>query len=362
LALAILLRLATPASAQDAAAPYTLHAYANLVQVPALILSSDFQPMPPLDRRQIFLRLDSGPAFHPVRMHLEGDEPLSISILLDASEDHDALLHHFAPALASLARNSLLPHDHVSLYAVDCRLIRSAFDVPPDPALLQSAIEHVLAAPTLHQPAGGPASRIGCQRSLKLWDAAARTVAAMASLPGRKVLLLVSAGADHGSTEHAGAVTWNTVLRMAHENSVAVFGLRDLMRYLGDVGGFGDRAMLISGVYMAVHGPTEDGYIQLCASSGGLLYTTLSHDLERSMTRIVAMLRGRYIVEFPRPDDRNPGAHDIDITLEHASAYIVSAGVSMPLPDAARYTDPTTVPSSPSPAVMGKRRPLNTPP
>jgi hypothetical protein len=71
------------------------------------------------------------------------------------------------------------------------------------------------------------------------------------------------------------------------------------------------------------------------------------------------MMRGRYILEFPRPDDDTPGGHSVDVSVPSLDTFITTAGVAIALPDPSRETDPTTVPSSPSPAVMGKRRVLS---
>src|SRR6185437_15102769 len=87
--MAVLLTLGTPGRAQAEGTPpaqaYTLHAYANLIQVPTLVLGADRHPLPPFSREQFTLRLDSGPPFHPAQIHREGDDPISLAIVIDDS-------------------------------------------------------------------------------------------------------------------------------------------------------------------------------------------------------------------------------------------------------------------------------------
>ena len=336
-------------SNSTSSSPYVLHVYANLVQVPTLALTSKFQPLLPVAPDRFSIRLDSGPVFHPTKMHIEGDEPISLIVLLDASGDEDRLLRSFAPAFAQMAQSSLRPHDHVSIFAVDCTLVRSTLEVTTSTAALQNAVSETLSSPLLHRHAG----RASCGRSLRLWDAAVRAIADVSNVPGRKVMLLVSSGNDHRSDYN-----WNALKLYASGQSVAIFGLRDYVRFAGDYG-VNQIAQWSSGIYYAPGTPVEDNYNELCQNTGGLIFTTVQQDLVPTLQRLVSMIRGRYILEFPRPDDSSPGRHVIDVTLPSEASFIVTAGVTVALPDANRNADPTTVPSSPSPALMGKRHPLD---
>jgi hypothetical protein len=103
----------------------------------------------------------------------------------------------------------------------------------------------------------------------------------------------------------------------------------------------------------------EDLYYQLCERTGGLILTIPRESLESSLERTIAMLRGRYILEFPRPDQATPGVHGIEVQVPILSAYVTSAGVTVPLADAKILADPLTVPSAPSPATLGTRHPIN---
>ena len=327
--------------------PYVLHVYEDLVQVPALILTSGLRPLArPLTKDHIFISLDSGPRFHPVHMHIEGDEPISLALLVDASDSKDPLLPQLRLGMASLAQTSLNVQDNVSVFTADCRLIRSGLDLPANPNELQSAIQRGFDAPTLHL-----GKKPSCAHSIHLWDDAALVMQSMESLPGRKVLLVLSNGEDYGSS-----TSWNAVREYADLKSIAVFGLRDIT-HLPDGEQF-DRIARGNTMFYGAPDAAEDPYSQLCELTGGVLLQIRGKQLAESLQNILAMVRGRYILEFPRPDNNTPGGHSIDVTVPSLRTYITTAGVVITLPDPSRRNDPTTVPSSASPAIMGKRRVL----
>jgi hypothetical protein len=328
--------------------PYILHVYTNLVQVPALVLDTNFRPLPPLPIDQFNIRLDSGPIFHPTKMHIEGDEPISLGILLDASGAQEKLLTRFAQDFAKVAAQSLLPHDHVTVFAADCKLVRSAQYLGASSADIGQSIENALHAPTLH----GGKERGACGRHLHLWDAAAKAMQSLAEQPGRRVLLIVSSGYDHKSV-----TAWATLDQYASLQSVTVFGLREAANFQGDYGLRNQVNPETGAAFVGGH-PEEDAYLELCERNGGYILTTLPHDLPYTLQHIVKLLRGRYIIEFPRPDNSTPGRHEIDITLQNYKAFIATAAVEVSLPNDGRDADPDRVQTSPSPAVMGKRHPL----
>jgi VWFA-related protein len=342
---ALLFALPTCAQQPDAPAPkpYVLHAYANLVQVPALALTENFKPLPSIQREQFFLRIDRGPAFHATHMHIEGDEPLSIAILLDASGSQDRLVSALSKALGDLAETSLTPRDQVKLYAADCRLVHSSIDLSPDPDLLRSSLKNILAAYTLHNGK----SHGACAHSLRMWDSAAYAIRSLADFPGRRVLLLVSSGDDRKSL-----YTPATLRHLATSDSVAIFAVRDLQRFQGD---FSPGRALPPEIYLGLADKSEDPFTELCESTGGVIMTLYPQSLPEGLQQFVTMLRSRYILEFPRPDEHIIGEHSIDVSIPSQPSIIVTAGVTIALPSAELDADPTTIHSSPSPAVVGKR-------
>jgi len=330
--------------------PYTLHVYTNLIQIPTLVLSTSRKPLPPIPLQKFDISLDAGPTFHPSQIRLEGDDPISLAILLDASLEPDTILKNFPNALAALASGSLHPDDHVSIYAVDCTLVRSTEDTPASPAALREGVLHALSYPTLHGKKKGSA----CGSKLRLWDAVTSATQGLANFPGRRVLLIVSDGID-GSSQ----VKWNDAVHFANWKSVAIFGLRS--PYAPVVSApvpqqFGRRS---AGFSTAGQELNEDPFRQLCELDGGMILNTRAKDLAHNLESFVTLLRNRYILEFPRANDAPPGSHNIEVTIPKTSAFITTSGVIVPVPDPKLLADPNTVPSAPTQVKFGTRRPLD---
>jgi hypothetical protein len=78
--------------------------------------------------------------------------------------------------------------------------------------------------------------------------------------------------------------------------------------------------------------------------------------LASQMRDFVALVRARYIVEFPRPD-ADAGSHRLEISVDRLSAFIRPAGASVPVADPELAKDPSTIISGPenAPAVGTKR-------
>ena len=130
-------------AAQDAGIP-TLHVYENLIQIPVLVLDPLGAPLEPIDPRRFAISIDSGPRFRPKYVRLEEDDPISLSILLDARGPEDDLLPKIDAAIAGLAPLSLQARDQVSVYALDCTLIKTLDDAPAEQERLRRAVNSVL--------------------------------------------------------------------------------------------------------------------------------------------------------------------------------------------------------------------------
>jgi hypothetical protein len=77
---------------RDAPIP-TLHVYANLIQVPILVLDSQRRPLKKrISANRFSVSIDSGPWFRATHVRQEGDDPISLSILLDVSGDSSELM------------------------------------------------------------------------------------------------------------------------------------------------------------------------------------------------------------------------------------------------------------------------------
>jgi hypothetical protein len=320
--------------AQDASTPqdepiHTLHVYTNLIQMPTLVLGPYREEIKkPIAENRFSVSIDNGSWFRATHVRLEGDDPISLSILLDVSGDATELIPKIGDAIASLVPLSLHPKDHISIYALDCSLVRSWNDVPAENVGLKAAVDDALQSWTIRkQKKHGP----NCRQSAHLWDALSYIVAELYKLPGRRVVLVVSDGKDQGS-EHS----WNDVRVFAQVTGVAVFGVTSIPQYE------------MSGNRTFSQLSNESPLPSLCELSGGMVLFTSPMSLEETLRRFTTTLRERYIVEFPRPANSTAGKHDIRVKIAKGEGnFIRSSGISVPLPDAAVLKDPTTVPSDP---------------
>jgi hypothetical protein len=338
----VLTAQSAPAS-QDAPI-HTLHVYTNLIQIPTLVLQSDRERIPkPIAESRFSVSLDNGPWFRATHVRLEGDDAISLSILLDVNGDTAELMPKIGDAIGNLAPLSLHPKDRISIYVMDCTLVRSWNDISAASAGLKVAVNGALQSWTIrthkkHAPK--------CQQSVHLWDVVAHIVGTEYNLPGRRVVLVVSDGRDRGSGH-----SWNEVRAYATAAGVAVFGMTDVPSYA------------MSSGRMFPQTNREDPFQSLCELSGGLVLSTNVRSLAETLRQFTTMLRERYIVEFPRPAKSTAGSHEMQVKIAKDSGdFIRSAGIGVPLPDAAVLADPTTVPSDPTlTPELGTRSPIKKP-
>jgi hypothetical protein len=325
--------------AQDGATP-TLHVYADTIQIPVLVLGADRQPTAPVAPGRFKVSLDDGPKFRATHVRLEGDDPISLAILLDVSGKETDLIPKIDEAIAGLEPLSLTSRDHVSIYALECKLIRSLDDAPAGQAELKPGVNAALRSWTNR----GSAKRgSGCQNPVHLWDALAYLTYALSSRPGRRVILAVTRGNDKGSKH-----SWNEVRAYAQATGVAVFGLSYVPEETGHL------HFLNIGY--------EDAFNSLCELSGGMVLTASRRTEADELKRFVTMLRGRYIIEFPRPFHSKGGEHSLTVSIDKSDAFIRSSGITVPIVDPAVLSDPMTVPADPSSTPeYGKRSILTAP-
>ncbi len=343
------------AQAQDDAPPpanlYTLHVYTNLMQFPTVVLGPNLKPLPPVPRDKFNITIDGGPIFHPTKMRIEGDDPISLAVLLDAGGDQKGVLRAFAKSFPQVIPSLLHPQDRISMYALDCTVMRTLKEAPAvDPALIAQGIASALAAPRLH----GTKTKPACGYKLHLWDAMAVVGQDLGDSPSRRVLLVVSLGRENGSKRS---------LALAAEDlgslGVAVFGLRDNAAYNRELGSyrFGPVLGRRGSVNPAGAVNDDDLFGIMCGSNGGMILDAWNPGIEQNLQHLIELLRGRYIIEYPRPDDNKAAFHVVDITIAGTeAAFIRPTGGSSPIPDPAILNDPNTLPSTPSPAKIGTRR------
>jgi hypothetical protein len=333
----------TMLAAQDAPKPqdepiHTLHVYANVIQIPTLVLGPNREPLKaPIAENRFSVSIDSGPWYRATHVRQEGDDPISLSILLDVSGNSSDLMAKMNTAISALAPDALHAKDHVSIYSLDCSLVQSLNDVPADSERLKVAVNEALQS--WMQP------ELKCEQSIHLWDALAHVVTDLSKLPGRRVMLVVSDGYDKGSGH-----TWNEVSHLAQATGVAVFGVT----YIPFAQERGNSS--------TVSWNSEDPWHSLCELSGGVVLLSPPSALDFTLQRFVTLVRERYIVEFPRPANSTPGIHVQQVRIARSRDIIRPAGVSVHIPDPAVLADPTTVPSDLSHTpVVGTRKPMTVP-
>jgi hypothetical protein len=305
---------ATPLLAQEDpqpppanATPYTLHLYARLVELPTIILMPRHQSASPLNPKSVNIALDAGRPFHPASIRLEGDDPLSIAILLDSSsnDDHFSLIPAFSRNYMAWITKSLRPQDRITLYSLRCDLYRTSANQAPDSTLLQPELDQAVAHSLPHQ---GKA-RSACTQPIGLRDTINFIMRQLPNTPGRHVLLVLTDGGDDKST-----TPWSSLILAATFHSVTLFALARSSPSLYEWG---------------------SNLRELVQHSGGFFFSISPDQLTSALNYDVKLLRARYILQFPMPDAMTGGLHHADVTLSNGDATIRQAGITVPLPNPA---------------------------
>jgi hypothetical protein len=319
--------LAQDVGTQEDEPIHTLHVYTNLMQIPTLVLGPNRERLDkPIAESRFSVSIDSGPWFRATHVRREGDDPISLSILLDVRGDSSELMPRIADAISGLAPLSLQARDRVSIYVLDCSFSQTLEDAPAGQDDLKRAVDSALQMWSYRRQKKHESD---CKPSSRLWDALTSIILdPVYHLPGRRVVLALTDGSDKGSTS-----TWNYVRVLAQSAGVAIFGVVDVPPHLT---GSWERSR-------------EDPFNSVCQLSGGTIFMTNEADLAETLKRFTQTVRERYIVEFPRPLNSTPGEHGLHVKIEKSKDdFIRSAGISVPMPDPAVLADPTTVPSDPT--------------
>ena len=104
---------------------HTLHVYANLLKFRRWCWDLILNKSSRLRRAGFRSALTAGHGFARPMFAWRVTIPISLSILLDVNGNTAALMAKIGAAFEAGARLSLHPEDHVSIYALDCTLIRS---------------------------------------------------------------------------------------------------------------------------------------------------------------------------------------------------------------------------------------------
>ncbi len=337
------------AVAQDAGVP-TLHVYADLIQIPVLVLSKKQERVKPIARERFSVSLDSGPWFPASHVRLEGNDPISLAILLDVHGDESELMPMAAKVLSGLAPGYLHPNDRVSVYGLDCEMVRSEQNAPVGPLSLKLGVTSVLHSWTARQVSLSATDQhadkkrpADCESQIHLWDALTYMTRQLSDQPGRRVILAMSSGVDGGSK-----TSWNDLREFAQSTGVAIFGVTYVPQ-------------TVAGSLRWSPG-AENAFNAMCELTGGVVLLAVPVDLDMQLKRFTEIVRERYIVEFPRPAHGLPGEHSLQVKIAKSHDMIRPAGISVPIQDAKVMADPSTVPIDPSTAPeFGTRKVLDIP-
>jgi hypothetical protein len=329
------------------APPRTLHVYANLERIPVLVLSSSRTAMK-ADESQFRVSLDSGREFKPDHVRVEGDDPVSFAVLIDATKPKSILLPKISESFAQLAQSSFNPSDNVSIYVMSCSLVQTAYNLTPDPSSLMKALKEALATSRAEQAD----HKDSCKQGIPLWDSMAVVTQQLQKLSSYRVLIAITDGHDSGSKN-----SWNEVRFLAQRTSVAVFGVSPVLDKLPPAPALG--SMLHDALPASpFHG--EDPFDIICQLSGGIQTFTGGRKLGDALVQVVQMVRNRYIVSFSEANNDQARVHSLAVTLANVDAYVRPAGLSVNLLDPELLRDPSTVPSnSTNKPVPGDRKVLS---
>jgi hypothetical protein len=299
---------------------YTLHVYTDLLQLPTVVLTRLHSNYRSLTKQSFMLSLNGGPAFHPTNVRLEGDDPVTLAVIFDLSTDDSPMFQSFAQAMTTLPAGVFSQRDYLSVYAYDCELIRATEDQPATPEHLRESMVKVL---TEGRESAHNGAKESCSPKKRLYDVVARVAEDIGKLPGRRVILVISDGADRRSVND-----WLAVSRYADDRSVAVFGMRPLQTASGAgrsrSGSTYDDAWVMT--------EASDPFGSLCGSTGGLVLDAYGSKkfMAGQIQRLMTILRDRYIIEFRRPANGSVGYYAIDVKIGDPSAIIRPAGVGFP--------------------------------
>ncbi len=320
----------TPGSGSNAvsgAAPVkVLRAYANLVQIPVLVLDRDRLPMLRLDPTRFSMNIDAGPSFKPKHVRSEGSDPIRLTILLDERASTAVVAPEFLQAIPRLFPGLLGRDDSVNVGIIrNCVLLQtSTFTAIP---------AHLTSAMAALQKGEG-ALNGSCRDKNRLWDSTFELLHKIDDAPGRRVIILVSDGVDSGSK-----INTRQLISRAADQSAAIFGIRE--RPAQDDPRSGQAALSAYSRALSV----GDTLAFVTESAGGMTLEGTNHTAQQELERVLMLVRGRYILDFVRPSSLASGTHILNVSIGDPRAFLRAAGVGMPVADPSLLTDPNRVPN-----------------
>lgn len=328
------------ANAQPQAKPYVLNVYANRIQVPTLVLKKSRVAVPPPDTEltveQFRISLDAGPYFRPTGMHVQGNDPLDLAVILDLGPE-GVTAASMGDHLEAVA-GQMNPQDRISLYAFHCNMTATANFVPASAEVIREAVKDAFSAPI-----GPKAGQEPCDSQQALWDSAQKVMLQLETHRGRHAILIFS----NAALEHNRA---HILKHVASRASVSVMVIRDTEQF---------NATGLTQTFRGYEGTvriTEDPLRDLCTFTGGYLFAVKPAELDEAILAVVPDLRSRYILEFPRPGHFAALNHGIEVTVPTPRHDVVLPSGATAMTDSTDPNDPSIIRGAPSPAVVGNRR------
>ncbi|HEY9138919.1 MAG TPA: hypothetical protein VIM67_11655, partial [Terriglobus sp.] len=251
----------------------------------------------------------------PARIRLEGDDPIDLTLLIDRSVRDDGIWNDLPKSLDSLIQ-SLQPHDHLTVFAMDgckARRLGEEMEAFKEEKLRQS----VTSAMQLQPYWASHHRKEECPQPLTYWDMVFYAAKRLSQSSGRKLIVTLGPGA---SINTQGAANIHNILL---NNSISLFPIV----HNSSTGGL---------PLSSINFTTSDSLIPLMTQaeeSGGVVLGATWRSLAKTLAQPVLMARGRYILEFPRPDSLPGGQHHITVADGHPRDFIRSAGIAVPVAD-----------------------------
>lgn len=318
---------ASAPSAQDDKS--TLHVYVNLVQIPVLVLSGSLRPIPHLPDSSFKVTIDGLGQIRPERIRMEGEDPINLVLIVDRSIKDDTLWNNLPKSLEPLIE-SLRPRDHIGILGMDgCVARRFGPEMAPfDPDWLRGTAKTV----TDMVPSKNRGNKAACAKPITYWELVMYAAGKLAQYPGRKILVTLGPGdklPPQITQQVHSLLTGNsiTMFPIVHPNAMNI----SIPYVLGRPTRGGNSTQALALMNPRVDTDALQAMTNQAELSGGTLLGTSFQDFAKTLAQPVELARGRYIIEFPRPDKLPPGTHYIFVEDGHPRDFIRPAGISVPI-------------------------------
>lgn len=355
-----------PAPAQPDAIP-VFHVDTIRMQLPVLVLTPELKKVSsPIAANQFSISFNKVSPFHPRNARIEGDEPLHLAVVLDARSMEDEQLTKIDGTIAGLAPSFLHPKDRISIYVMSCGELTQVRDVPGEPLQLKGAVDVALSSWTARRQLRKAPP---CTSDSPLWDVLANVTNTFAKQSGWRAIIAVSDGKDVKSKHSS-----DDVAKMAQSAQVTILGL-DPVRAGSSPNHFhsAGNELTVTGLSSTINDVTVTGLSAVCELSGGVRLSIYASSIAEQMRQLTQMLRNRYILEFPIPQNAKAGFNVLHVDVEGMRVFIRPAGdgvgaadggpdtYSNQIPDAAIAASQPPADQQPAPAQSAAAEPAVAP-